>query len=140
MPLDKKNLKVLVECLVGFESIKRNGFDVIPYLVTQGFDDYFRMLNGPLYRELVKELWVRAEVYDEDAAKMEKWEKIVENPSQKGKTRKQMSLEEFKKTEIRSVVMGIRVTITEEVISMVAKCSNSRKFQSKVKKNSPWVK
>lgn len=47
MPIDKKNLKVLVECSLDFESIKRNSVDIILYMVTQGLDDYLRMLNGP---------------------------------------------------------------------------------------------
>jgi len=95
------------------------------------------MLNGPSYRELVKDFWVRAKVYDEDAAKLEEWEKIAENPSLKGKTRKQMGLEDFKRIEIRSAVIGIRVTVIEEVIAKATRCSNYGKFQLKVKKNSP---
>ncbi|RHN45523.1 hypothetical protein MtrunA17_Chr7g0232191 [Medicago truncatula] len=114
MPIDKKNLKVLVECSLDFESIKRNS--------------------------LVKDSWVREEFYDEEAPKMEKWVKIAENPSLKGKTRKQTGLEDFKKTEIRSAVMGIRTTITREVIVKAAKCSNTSKFQLNVKKNNPWIK
>jgi hypothetical protein len=47
-----------------------------------------------------------------------------------------MGPEDLKKVEIRSAVMGIRVTITEEVIIKAARYSNSGKFQLKVKKNS----
>jgi len=50
-----------------------------------------------------------------------------------------MVLEEFKKTEIISAVMGIRVTITEEIIARAARCSNTGKFHLGVKKNSPRV-
>jgi hypothetical protein len=50
-----------------------------------------------------------------------------------------MGPEDLKKVEIRSAVMGIRVSITEEVIIKAARCSNSGKFQLKVKKNSSWT-
>jgi len=88
MALDKEELKVLVESSVDFASLSRNGVDVVPYLMTQEIDEHFKILNGPSYKELVIDFWVRAEVYDEDATKGEEWEKIAENPSLKGKTRK----------------------------------------------------
>jgi len=50
-----------------------------------------------------------------------------------------MGLEEFKRTEIRSAVMGIIVIITEDIIARAARCSNSRKFHLGVKNDSPWV-
>ena len=84
--LVKKDLKVLVESPVDFASIKRNGVDIILYMVNQELDGFFKMLNGPSYRELIKDFWVRAELYDEDAPKLEEWQKIEENPSLKGKT------------------------------------------------------
>ena len=68
---------------------------------------YFDMLNRPTYVKLVKDLWVRAEVYDLEAAKAEELQAVTRDPSLKGKTRKEMGLEPFRKTEIRSVVMGI---------------------------------
>jgi len=47
MTLAKKDLNFLVECPVDFASIKRNGVDIIPYMITQELDDYFKMLNVP---------------------------------------------------------------------------------------------
>jgi hypothetical protein len=43
------------------------------------------MLNGPTYEEMVKDFWVRAEVYDREAAKMEEHEKIAGVESLKGR-------------------------------------------------------
>ena len=69
---------------------------------------YFHMLNGPTYVELVKDFWVRAEVYDEEASMNEEIQAVISNPSLKGKTRKEMGLETFNETEIRSAVMGVQ--------------------------------
>jgi len=46
---------------------------------------------------LVKDFWIRVEVYDREAAKMEEFEKIEGDESLKGKTRAEMGLEEFKR-------------------------------------------
>jgi hypothetical protein len=32
------------------------------------WENYFNMLNGPSYTELVKDFWVREKVYDQEAA------------------------------------------------------------------------
>jgi len=40
-----------------------------------------------------------------------------------------MGLQEYKRMEIRSGLMGIDVTIIEEVIAKAARCSNNGKFQ-----------
>lgn len=39
----------------------------------------FEILNGPTFPYLVKDLWVRAEVYDESSIYLEERQKIVEN-------------------------------------------------------------
>ena len=65
----------------------------------------------------MKDFWVRAEVYDLDAAKIEEKQALERDPSLKGKFRKEMGLEPFRRTEIRSAVMGVPITITEEVIA-----------------------
>jgi len=59
--------------------------------------DYFRMLNGPTYVKLVKDFWVRAEVYDQEAAKLDETQAVSRDRSLKGKSRKEMGLEPFKK-------------------------------------------
>ena len=86
----------------------------------------------------LKYFWVRAEVYDEEAAKLEEIQKIAENPRLKGKTRVQMGLEEFKEIEVRSAMMGIRVTITIDTISKAERCANHGMFQVNINKNIEW--
>jgi len=70
------------------------------------------MLNGPSYENLVKHLWVRAEVFDNHAARMEEYEKVLIDPTLGGKTREELGLKPITCTEIRSSVMGIPVSIT----------------------------
>ena len=55
-------------------------------------------------------------------------EAIVKDPSLKGKTRQEMGLESFRQTEIRSTVMGIPVTITEEVIAKACRVTPTGRF------------
>ncbi|CAL5198901.1 unnamed protein product [Lathyrus oleraceus] len=74
------------------------------------------MLNGPTYPHLVKDLWVRVEMYDDLSDSVEVNQKVAEYSSLKGKSGKEMGLKEFKEVEIRYVVMGIDVTITHKII------------------------
>jgi hypothetical protein len=62
---------------VDFESIKRNGIEFLPYIGTKDLDGYFEMLHGPTYRELVKDFWIKVEVYDRDAAELEERQKVT---------------------------------------------------------------
>ena len=84
--------------------------DLESLIAVQEMFPYFEMLNGPTYMTLVKDFWVRAEVYDVDAAKDEEHKVVIRDPSLKGKTRQEMGLESFRQTEIRSSVMGIPIT------------------------------
>jgi len=54
---------------VDFASLKRNGVDMEALISSQKMSDYFHMLNGPTYVNLVKEFWIRAEVCDVESAK-----------------------------------------------------------------------
>ena len=54
---------------------------------------------------------------------------VLLNPDMKGKSRAEMGLKEFKRTEIRSNVVGIPVTITEEVIGRACRRSVEGAFQ-----------
>ena len=86
------------------------------------------MLNGPTYVTLIKDFWVRAEVYDVEAAKEEEIKAVIRDPSLKGKTRQEMGLNSFKQIEIRSSVMGIPITITEEVIAVACRVTATGRF------------
>jgi len=62
IPLD--SFEVQSESPVDFASLKRNGMDLESLIIVQEMFPYFEMLNGPTYVTLVKDFWVRAEVYD----------------------------------------------------------------------------
>ncbi|MCI93959.1 NBS-containing resistance-like protein, partial [Trifolium medium] len=42
------------------------------------------MLNGPIYTMMVKEFWMKAQVFDEVSARMEEEEAIRKDPTLKG--------------------------------------------------------
>jgi len=55
-------------------------------------------------------------------------EAMIRNPSLRGKTRQEMGLDSFRQTEIRSTVMGIPITITEEVIAKACRVAPTGRF------------
>jgi len=130
MAIPFESFEVQVESLVDFASLRRNGMNLDALMGAQQLYAYFSMLNGPTYVKLVKDFWVRAEVYDLDAAKIEEHQAVARDPSRKGKTRKEMGLEPFRQTEIRSAVMVIPITITEEVIAKACSVGVSPNSQS----------
>ncbi|MCI27626.1 hypothetical protein A2U01_0048825, partial [Trifolium medium] len=105
-------IKLLPKKMVDFESLKLNDFDIEELFINQGWKRYFDMLNGPIYSNMVKEFWMKAQVFDEVSARMEEESLVRENPSLKDKTRKEMGLEEFNGTVIKSVLVGLEITIS----------------------------
>ena len=119
--------------------VERNEMNMNALMVAQQMFPYFEMLNGPTYVTLVKDFWVRAEVYDVDAAKDEELKAVIKDPSIRGKTRKEMGLESFRQTEIRSAVMGIPITIIEEVIAKACRVAATGRFIWNANKNHPLL-
>jgi len=126
IPLD--SFEIQSESPVDFASLKRNGMDLESLIAVQEMFPYFEMLNGPTYVTLVKDFWVRAEVYDVEAVKEEEIKAVIKDSSLRGKTRQEMGLESFRQTEIRSSVMGIPITITEEVIAKACRVAANGRF------------
>jgi len=108
-------------------------------IAAQEMFSYFDMLSGPTYVKLVKDFWIRAEVYDVDAAKDEELQAVIKDPSLRGKTRKEMGLESFRQTEIRSAVMGIPTTITEKVIAKACRVTATGRFIWNANRNHPLL-
>ena len=50
-----KNLEVLSELIIDFNSLKENGFDLTEEIRAQGWERYFDRLVGPTFPILVKE-------------------------------------------------------------------------------------
>ena len=54
IPLDKDELKLLIEQVVDFDSFEANGCPLKSYFEFQGWMNFFDMLNGTTYPSLVK--------------------------------------------------------------------------------------
>jgi len=140
MSLEEWELNVQVENPVDFISLAYHGCELRGYYHAQDLDDYFGMLNGPTYVNLVRHFWDRSEIYDCKAAKSEEQEKILIDPTLEGKTREELGLKPFTCTEIRSSIMGIPITITEEVIPRTNRRTAEGYFKEGLDNNktSPW--
>jgi len=123
---------------VDFTSLAHHGCNIRRFYEAQ--DRYFDMLNGPTYMNLVSHFWVRAHVYNRQAAKLEEHGNVLIDPTLEGKTREEMGLEPFTCTDIRSSIMGIPVFISERVISWLIRRAFEGRFLSGLvnNKTSPW--
>jgi len=139
MAIPFESFEVQSESPIDFASQNRNGMEMDALIAAHEMFPYFEMLNGPTYVTLVKDFWVRAEVYDVDAAKDEELKVVIKDPSLRGKTRKEMGLESFRQTEIRSAVMGIPITITEEVIAKACRVTATGRFIWNANRNHPLL-
>lgn len=127
VPLNR--LDVQVEAPVDFESLARNGVDIRGHIIAQQLDGYFKMLFGATYINLVKNFWVRAEVYDRKASEEEEAEIIFKKTRMKGKSKEEMGLTKYSRVEIRSAMMGLEVTINEKIIARACRCFEGGQFQ-----------
>ncbi|MCI00252.1 cullin-like protein, partial [Trifolium medium] len=135
MEFDEKLLNFCFDRMVDFESLKVNGFDVLNLFQNQGWNKYFEILNGPIYSNLIKMFYMKSKVYDEIEARMEEERAVKKNPKLKGKTRKEMGLEEFKEVEIRSTVVGLDITITRRHFVKLLGLEDKGKIISEYKDN-----
>jgi len=102
--------------------------------------DYFGMLNGPTYLTLVRHFWVRAQLYDLKASQLEMDEKVLIDPSLKGKTREEMGLEPFRREKIRSSILGIPVVISvDTIVGVIRRASEGRFVYGLKNKNRSWI-
>jgi len=140
MSLEEWDLKIQTENPMDFVSLAHHRCDIRSYYEAQDLMEYFKMLNGPTYKTLVRHFWVRAHIYDKNVAKLEETKKVLINPFMEGKTREEMGVEPFRCTEIRSSIMGIPVFISEEIISFVLKRASEGIFKGGIgnSKTSPW--
>ena len=125
MDIPWKSLIVQVESPVDFASLKKYEVNMEGLIETQKLSEYFKMLNGPTYVNLVKDFWLRAEVYNEKPAKVAR----KQDGSKKGKMTMDMNPTSFESLEIRSEVMGIPITITEDVIAKACRMKAEGRFK-----------
>jgi hypothetical protein len=115
----REAMEFLTEKFVDFERFKLNGIDIQNLFYDQQWGNYFDMLNGFVYYDIVKKLWNKATVFDEFNADEEVRKMVAKDESLKGKTRVQLGLRPFKGKEIRSNLLGINVLITQEHVAKV---------------------
>jgi len=81
----------------------------------------------------------QATIYDQEAAILEERQVVARDPSLKGKSRREMGLEPFRRLKIRSAVMGIPITITEEVIARACRVAPEGRFLWNVSRKEPLL-
>ncbi|KAK2374744.1 hypothetical protein QL285_075685 [Trifolium repens] len=112
------------EKFVDFESLKANGIDIQYLFYNQQWQNYFEMLNGFVYYDIVKYFWQKAKVYDRASADKEYKDMIEKNKELRGKTRKELGLKPYREREIRSNLLGINVVITQAHIAKILGLDN----------------
>ncbi|KAK2367871.1 hypothetical protein QL285_081116 [Trifolium repens] len=114
----------VTEKFVDFESLKANGIDVQGLFYDQQWKNYFEMLNGFIYYDIVKYFWQKATVFDRFSADEEVRKMVAKDSSLQGKTRRELGLKPYRGKEIRSNILGINVLITQEHIAKVLGLDN----------------
>ncbi|KAK2444441.1 hypothetical protein QL285_015468 [Trifolium repens] len=112
------------EKFVDFESLKANGIDIQYLFDNQKWQNYFEMLNGFVYYDIVKYFWQKAKVYDRASADKEYKDMVEKNKELRGKTRTELGLKPYRGREIRSNILGINVVITQAHIAKILGLDN----------------
>ncbi|KAK2369623.1 hypothetical protein QL285_082745 [Trifolium repens] len=132
-------MEFLTEKFVDFESLKLNDIDIQKLFYDQQWGNYFDMLNGFVYYDIVKNFWNKATVFDEFNAEEEVRKMVAKDKSLKGKTRVQLGLRPFKGKEIRSNLLGINVLITQEHVAKVLGLDNEGENVNQYKVKSKYA-
>ncbi|KAK2396045.1 hypothetical protein QL285_057719 [Trifolium repens] len=112
------------EKFVDFDSLKANGIDVQSLFYDQQWKNYFEMLNGFVYYDIINYFWQKAKVYDRASADEEYRNLVAKNKALKGKTRQKLGLKPYRGREIRSNILGINVVITQAHIAKILGLDN----------------
>ncbi|KAK2373257.1 hypothetical protein QL285_074305 [Trifolium repens] len=119
-----ESFEFVTEKFVDFESFKVNGIDIQSLFYDEQWNNYFEMLNGFVYYDIVKYFWQKATIFDKFNADEEVRKMVEKDGSLKGKTRTQLGLRPYRGKEIRSNIMGINVLITQEHIAKILGLDN----------------
>jgi hypothetical protein len=129
--MEGKSLNLVMEQPVDFEGLRLNQHDIEKFFTDQdGGFRYMKLLNGPIYPTLVKDFWIRSKVvtvedYDKELATLRK-----SKPENKDKTPAELGLREVKEEEIRSVVCGFEVVLTQSNLASIQHIPNEGKFNA----------
>ncbi|KAK2444731.1 hypothetical protein QL285_015736 [Trifolium repens] len=119
-----ESFEFITEKFVDFESLKVNGIDIQSLFYDQQWKNYFEMLNGFVYYDIVKYFWQKATIFDKFNSDEEVKKMVEKDGSLKGKTRTQLGLRPYRGKEIMSNIMGINVLITQEHIAKILGLDN----------------
>ncbi|KAK2446047.1 hypothetical protein QL285_016901 [Trifolium repens] len=117
-------MEFITEKFVDFDSLKANGIDIQDLFFDQQWENYFNMLNGFVYFDIVKNFWNKAYVFDKFDADNEVRLLVEKNPNLKGQSREQLGLRPFRGKEIRSHLLGMSVVIKQEHIAKMLGLDN----------------
>ncbi|KAK2397478.1 hypothetical protein QL285_059047 [Trifolium repens] len=120
----RETMEFLTEKFVNFQSLRLNGIDVQSLFYDQQWGNYFDMLNGFVYYDIVKNFWHKAYVFDEFSVNEEVNKLVAKDKNLKGKSRVQLGLRAYKGKEIRSNLLGIDVLITQEHVAKILGLDN----------------
>jgi hypothetical protein len=84
------------EKFVDFDSLKVNDIDIQNLFYDQQWGNYFEMLNGFVYYDIVKYFWQKATIFDKASADEEVRLMVEKDKKLKGKSRVQLRLRPFK--------------------------------------------
>ncbi|KAK2363164.1 hypothetical protein QL285_088173 [Trifolium repens] len=139
MDCGRESMEFFPECMVNFESLRANGIDIKRLFYDQQWENYFEMLNGFIYFDVVRNFCNKAYMYDQVAAKEEVRKMIEKDDSLKGKTRAHMGLRPFRGTKISSNLVRIEVVITQEHIAKMLGLDNKGELINQYKAGSKYA-
>src|SRR6266487_754287 len=124
-----KSFNLVTEQPVDFESLRLNQYDIEKFFNDQnGGFRYMRVLNGPIYLTLVKDFWLRSKVFTVKDYIEELTSLRNAKPENKNKTPAELGLREVKEDEVRSVVCGFEVVLTQSNLARMLYIPNEGKF------------
>ena len=88
------------------------------------------VLNGPIYPTLVKDFWLRSKVFTVKDYIEELTSLRNAKPENKNKTSVELGLREVKEDEVRSVVCGFEVVLTQSNPARMLYIPNEGKFHA----------
>jgi hypothetical protein len=135
----REAMEFLTEKFVDFESLRLNDIDIQSLFYDQQWKNYFDMLNGFVYYDIVKNFWNKATVFDEFCAEEEVRKMVAKNESLKGKSRVQLGLRPFNGKEIRSNILGLNVLITQEHVAKMLGLDNEGEDVNQYKLKSKYT-
>jgi hypothetical protein len=85
-------MEFVTEKFVDFDSLKSNGIHINNLFFDQQWENYFNMLNGFIYYDIVKNFWNKAYVFDKFDADNKVKLLVEKDKNLKGLTREKLGL------------------------------------------------